>query len=136
MIYARPRDVIRIPFEGTANMATAGSLSTVPRVAWPNGLWCLAFVRVHFSSGTGAADCTLSRDTRGEQGSSHNADLFVFRDRGTGVDINFIVLPEEYAAWTFDRDEELILRWTNPNSGTMRWAALIGIVPEDKIVAA
>ena len=86
----------------------------------------VVFIRIHFNSGTGAADVAVNVDS--DRDSSYDTLLYTLNDRGTGADANFRVLEDELMHWVFQAGDRLVLTWTNPDSGTMVWGAEVGLI--------
>lgn len=79
-------------------------------------------VSVRFSAGSGTADIAFYRHDRnkGDWGVKH---LWTETDRGTGADA-LLVIPAGDAResfWLMDADNDLVVIWANPASGTMQW---------------
>lgn len=132
-----PRQIVTLRSSGKANMGTVGDETTPARFRSPVSppaieRWVLCFIRLHFSGGTGAADCILYRDCR-QDATAWNAALYTLRDVGTGADANLLILADELYHWLFEADEALVLTWTNPDPGDMAWGAEVGIAPVSAI---
>ncbi|KKK52528.1 hypothetical protein LCGC14_3103990, partial [marine sediment metagenome] len=91
-----------------------------------DGPFVLVFLRLHFSAGTGSADVEVKLDS--VKDTYHDTSLWTLASRGTGADANMRIPAEELMHWVFEPCDELVLEWTNPHSGTMRWGAEMGLV--------
>lgn len=90
-------------------------------------LWVPVSFRIHFSAGTGTADCTVNLDSA--RSSAFDAELWRFRDVGTGADVNFSLVPGDYEAWHIEPFDRIVLLWTNPDAGTMLWGIEAKVAP-------
>jgi len=91
----------------------------------------LVFIRLHFASGSDAADVTVNVDSHQE--SQFDTLLYTLKNRGTGADANFRVLEDEMQHWVFQPGDHMVLVWTNPDSGTMIWGAEVGLIRVEDI---
>lgn len=88
-------------------------------------VWTFVGCRAQFTSGTGSATMALRVDHRDKSG-LYDWTLQQWASAGTGgiADIAHRVsaLEDLFALYTFFAGDELVFEWTNPDSGTMRWA--------------
>jgi hypothetical protein len=128
------KDLVRLRSAGTGNMTGSDDVSTVGRFGIRDEAWSLVYVRVHFEGGSGTASVTVTVRDRDSDIDDYDSTLIVFTGRGTGTDINFPV-PDcqlDRGQWSFDRTQELVFAWTNPQAGTMRWGIEVGLIPASK----
>ena len=87
-------------------------------------LWTFVAMRARFVAGTGSATLTLRLDHR-EQSGLYDWTLREWPSAGTtgGKPAIHYRAADEADLWAvpFFLGDELVLEWTNPASGTMRW---------------
>lgn len=130
-----PSDVIVLRDYGTGNMGSlgfgsGGDTNNKARFSWPEGKYVLSSIRAHFSGGSGSADVIVNLDSG--TGPPFDAKLLKVTDLGTGgEDAHVRILPEEHIHWLFDglAGDEVVLTWTNPDSGNMIWGVEVFLIP-------
>lgn len=126
------RKIERLYDGGAGNMGTVETETSPARFEWRTP-WLLLYVRVNFHAAAGAtpsgvADMAMVRhdDTRAEW---QDVTMYTAESVGTGVDVNFRILADEYPAWVFHPPEQLVLTWTNPDADNLLWGAEVGLYP-------
>lgn len=129
MIYYHPGDIVRQAKASDSDMTADNAAFGLDEG------FCLVFVRMHFSAGTGTADCTLSLLNQDDPDETLNSYLYIFSGAGTGTDGHFSPLQEatSIGPWSFAAKQKLAFLWTNPDDGTMRWGIEVGLIPWSKI---
>ena len=130
MIHVDPRSIVRVRATALDNMGSVSDKSSICRFSIPGpDPWVLLFVRAIFSGGTSTtATLTMRFDHPDDTG------LYDFLERqwllvGTGdvKNIQMVILPEEWALFTYQPPGWLVFDWTNPDAGNMRWALEVGM---------
>lgn len=88
----------------------------------------LVFVRCHFSGGAGSAPLILFVDSGA--GTAYDTQLFAVLAAGTGQDVHLRIGggdTDDPSAWTFQAVDDVRLKWTNPENGTMTWGLEVGL---------
>ena len=104
---------------GSANIASSVGLDVSFR---------LVFVRCHFVGGTGTADLVL--ELTSAQVNAYNAQLESIAAVGTGTDVFYTPGGTDIAdpsSWSFQNDDQVRIRWTNPDAGNMTWGLEVGM---------
>ncbi len=137
-----PKDVEKLTASGLGNMATLADESVSPRFDIEAVRFALVYFRLVIQNGMGRADLTIYQRHRFRTG-FHDFPLFEYVDIGElGGEVNrtidLRIQPQGLMHYTFDRGPDGIMDsiapvWTNPNSGTMRWAIEVGLVDVEKI---
>ena len=115
---------------GSGNMADlvfGAPTNTEGRFSIPGGeSFAVVYIRLHFASGSNTADVALHVDSHQE--SQFDTKLWKWQARGTGTDLNFRVPEDQIVHFTFQAGDEMVLTWTNPDSGTMVWGAEVALI--------
>ena len=119
-----PSQIIRARSMGTGNMGDVTVKTSVARAGSLSSVWTMLYIRLHFSAGSGSATCQVQLDAL--ESTLYDFIIDEFQAVGTGSDVNFRLEPEDYVHWTFQPRDDIVLTWTNPDSGTMTWGSEIG----------
>ncbi len=115
---------------GNGNMGTTSDVGSPARFYLDAEVWFPITIRVNFTGGTGDATFSIQYDDPSGN-SDYDFTLRTIADVGTDATSKNIIdirIPRcEHEHWTFTRGGVLVLNWTNPDSGTMRWAAKVGL---------
>ena len=93
-----------------------------------DGKFRLIFVRCHFTGSSGTAAFVISVDS--EAGSAYDTRLFMISQAGKDKDVHLRIGEgdtQEPAAWTFQADDAVRIRWTSPDSGNITWGLEVGL---------
>lgn len=107
---------------------TATGTGDIDNVFWLDRKFRLVFVRCHFVGGTGTAPLSLFVDSA--SGSAYDAQLFTISAAGVSQDVHLRIGggdTDDPSAWTFQAGDDVRVKWTNPNSGTMTWGLEVGL---------
>lgn len=125
-----PNRIIWVGQTGTANMGDVTDDESVCRFSLPESArWVLVAIRGKFTGGTGTADCAIKLDRNIVSG-FFDYTLFTVNGVGSTKPLHFRVPDDKIDRWTFDggaNSDEIVLEWTNPDSGNMRWAVEVGL---------
>jgi hypothetical protein len=88
----------------------------------------MSFVRAHFEGGSGTADFTLYVDRHpvSKQPKTY-FQLYTFLAVGTSKHVHGRWTKDEQDSWQFQKGDEIVIEWTNPDSGNMAWAVELGL---------
>jgi hypothetical protein len=125
--------IIRQHDGGAGDMGTVETETSQARFGLSDSLWLLLFVRVNFHAASGAtasgtADMAIIRHDE-DRVEWQDATLLTRTKAGTDNDVNIRILPDEYPGWTFLPTQQLVLTWTNPDSGDLLWGVEVGLYP-------
>jgi len=137
-----PADVVVLaPQTGTANMGDVTDEASPCRF-WLPGVprFALVSLRALFVGGTGTAELLIRKDhSRGS-----NFDFKDWRISDAGTDgtarVSFRIPEDEIYHYIYDMNpqnaiqDQLVVTWTNPDSGTMRWSLEVGLIDAANIV--
>lgn len=129
MIHVDPRSIVRILATGQDNMGSVAEKGSICRFSLPgNDPWVLLSVRAIFKGGSGTATLTMRFDH------PDDTEHYDFVERewllvGTGdrKNIQTVILPDDWALFTYQPQGRLVFEWTNPDAGNMRWALQVGM---------
>lgn len=121
-----PATIVRAISSGTDDMGDVTSEVSPARFGM-DVPWVLAFIRLHFSGGSGVADCDIVLDSA--ENFRHDVVLETIEKCGTDKDANYAVLPGEFHMWVMQPRDRIVLHWTNPDSPSMVWGMEAGFAP-------
>jgi len=129
-----PKSIVSIRAEGLGDMGTVTDETSIGRFSLDQD-YVLTRIRGHFSGGSGSATLSLYVDHRDTSG-SYDSLLATWSSVGTGgaADLHHRIEAEEQHHWEFRAGDVLCFTWTNPDSGTMRWALEVGLCPTSELV--
>lgn len=130
MFVPDPNSVRIFRASGTGDMATVTDAQPSPRFGLAEP-FLLLFLRAWFTGGSDSATMILKQKAIDEPSGFFDQDLRQFPQSGTGVEAfqDFRVQADELYHWRFNAGDWIVPEWTNPNSGTMRWAIEVGLAP-------
>lgn len=130
MFVPDPNSVQIFRASGTGDMATVTDAQPAPRFGL-NEPFLLLFLRAWFTGGSGSATMTLKQKAIDEPSGFFDNDLVQFKESGTEIEAfqDFRVQADELYHWRFNAGDWIVPEWTNPDSGTMRWAIEVGLAP-------
>jgi len=113
----------------TGDMGDATDKHSVCRWRIDGAIYFPVFVRAKFTAGTGSATLSIIKSSDDDVNDLYDFTLQTVPTVGTSGTANVIVnyLPDEVATYVFFPGDDLVLEWTNPDSGTMRWAVEVGL---------
>lgn len=130
-----PNTITLFEQTGVGNMGDVTDKASIARFSLPSASrYVLATIRGLFTLGTGKANMVMRTDhRRGPPFDFHNQ---TFEDMGTDGDaiLEYRVPEDEIFHHLYVKDfatgkqDALVLTWTNPDSGTMRWAIEVGLI--------
>lgn len=133
MDHVDPAKVVLYRDFGSGDMGDAADDTVIrARFGMTQSRWLLLFVRIHFSGpATGTAD--LSVVIRSSRDDTWNTKLYTIKDVGKGTDVHFRIPLDELAYWVFEKDDEVVLEWANPDgSDDLHWALTVGMLPVEE----
>lgn len=107
---------------------TATGTANIDHVFGLDRKFRLVFLRCHFAGGAGTAPLSLFVDSGA--GSAYDAQLFTLSAAGVGQDVHLRIGggdTDDPSAWTFQAGDDVRVKWTNPDSGTMTWGLELGL---------
>lgn len=123
---------------GTASMGNPDDeTNRVARFTLPEpGRFLLVAILGKFTDGTGQADLTIHIDRKPSQHAGRFAYLlYEVPDIGTdGKQLHFHTTREERWAWIFEEGDEIVLKWTNPDSGNMSWVVEVRLMNATNLI--
>lgn len=130
-----PNQIVRMARSGTGHMGDVTDEGSVCRFGLPNVRFLPVYIRGRFVTLAGGRDgaATLSirvdhRDISGIQ----DHTLQTLENTGTGTDkkpnLNLRYVADELYTWILDAPELLVLEWTNPYPGEIRWGIEVGLI--------
>ena len=130
-----PSDIKVIAAGGSDDMGPVTDPMSPARFTLDADRFMLVFVRVTTerinddAPGSDEADLTIKVDNG--DGPQFDHALKVLKDVGptTNATASMRVTDEEQSQWIFQRGDEIVLEWTNPDAGDIRWAAEVGLAP-------
>lgn len=128
-----PEDIITQRATGTGNMGDVTDKTSVARFGL-DGKFVLVWFKLRFTGGTGAdAAMALKVDHRDESGLFDFSELATKTLGTTTTPEHEVRIPvEEYPRYVYQEGDLLVFEWTNPDSGTMRWAIEVGLADATK----
>jgi hypothetical protein len=116
---------ILLQANGTENMGDVTNPNSICRFTMKEDRWHVVYIRwkvTKLSGDGGNANLAFYIDRKHITG-LHIYLLGTMRDMGDpgDLDMNLRIMPFEAEHWTFRRGDELVLTWTNPDSGNMQW---------------
>lgn len=112
---------------GVANMGDVTDRGSICRFGLPVPFLPTRF-HGHVSGGSGSATLSLLLDHNDlDSDAFHNFLYADWASFGTGgkTDVFWRVLDDELAGFVSTPPQEIVAKWTNPASGTMRWEIML-----------
>ena len=138
MPFVHPNDVIFQTANGTANMGTVADKTSIARFGLPNERYVLLFIRLHardISGSASATTATVTVNVDSRNNLPYDCALYTIAGFGKSADQFLRIEPSEYTEWTFEVDDQLVLTWTNPDSGNLGWGVEVGIARASSVQA-
>lgn len=122
-----------LPQTGREDMGDVDNKDSRCRFFLDADVWQLVFIRLRYATLEGAGDKAdlLIKIDHQDSGGLHNYLLSTLADMGTGTggnsNANIRIMPDEEEHWQFQRGDHLVLEWTNPDTGKIRWIVEVGL---------
>jgi len=128
-MYIDPRLIESHVSTGLGNMGDSTDVNSRCRWRIPGAIYVPVFLRAQFTSGTGSATLSIRRDMTADDTNLYDFVIKQVLTAGTDGKANVYLsyLADELATFPFFPGDDLVLEWTNPDSGTMRWAVEVGL---------
>lgn len=116
-------DVEKFRFSGTGDMATVADTVPTPHVTRDYPFVLTALIG-WATGGTGSATLELKQKILDEPSGWFDDVRRKFSEFGTDGDafIDWRIMEHEHYHWVLSAGDLWVPEWTNPDSGTMRWA--------------
>ena len=134
-----PKHVLRQRATGDGNMGDVTNPKSICRFGLDEGRWVLVYVKarafttylVSGASSTGTATLGIRLDPFEDNTPRYRwnevAGWSAFGSDGDDSDIDWRILPEEYARYNYDARDRLVFEWTNPDPVNMLWSLEVGL---------
>lgn len=101
-----------------------------PQYTYPYQPWALVFLRCHFSreTGSGSSTADMTLQVQRDKDSKFDTLLYTFSAVGDDADVSLRIAAHERDQWYFDDGDQLLISWTNPDSGNLWYGLTVGYV--------
>lgn len=125
-----PRNIHVGRATGLGDMGDVTDVHSVCRWRIDGAVFVPVFVRAKFTDGTGSATLSIKKNTLGDTVNLYDFTLKEIATAGTSgkANVSLTYLADELYGFPLYGGEDLVLEWTNPDAGTMRWAVEVGLI--------